>query len=1032
MKSLNSDYAFVGVSTLIILLFSTLLYFDFTKRLNVANAQEIGTISFKKKVAQRKYSGQVVWEEVEQTTRVFNNDTIRTADISEAVVHLKDGTDISLDENSMIFLSIDENAININFTQGSIFAKRGNILGDVKEITIQSQDAKVSIEKSDIQLTKTGGKDLDLTVTGGSARVQVANTEKVVAKDEKVVLEKGSKDVKIVKIQLRPISPDPNKFFVTSADSVAVSFAWEAVAGNTGVYLEISRDRDFAKKIVNRRVPQNSATEQLDEGTYYWQLRAVDEKSGGAEVSPGRKLTILRDKPVRPIQPEANKTYSYTEQPPMINFRWSSGDLATGYLIEIAKDPQYKSKVKSVETSLTSIAFGDLAAGEYFWRVRSKVQFGTVAQESTGESVPFSVKRIREIAPPELIAPQDKRVVSTELIKKKELVFSWGADSRFASYKIFIARDREFKDTVAGPVVNTNYYTAEGDFKAGEYFWRVQPVSQGEDSAPFSRGRSFTVISTDRLALLLPMQNMDIVLKEEQKEAPVSFSWEKSSIKGEYQFEVAGDKGFATIIDRRILSTSMMTLPAMKSGKYYWRIRLLDENKSQILGSDMREFTISAPKKESIAAVPEVDKATALEKERLEKEKLDKEKKEKEIIAGTALTVSSPVRRSAIYIDGKLKGTNAVTVNAIPGAKMNIVVKTPGYEEFRTDVVLQSGEKKTVTARLVDMKLMPRMQWKTNVQASVTSKLVFEKDIIVVATGGGGVVALNKYGNLLWRQYLGSVSKSTPVISDSSVYIDTVDSKIYSLELASGKIKWKQKIDGPLLFGAQPLAVNGKLFVATSYGKVTAFSSIDGKELWRRDLKAGIFSSMDHRGDLLYIGTDQSVVYALEDDDGDTDWDFEVDSRIISSSPKIYKDNVYVGCYSGSFYAIDASRGRMRWKFDMKKSIFSNPAFRGDTVYVGASDGTLYALDTRKGSVQWKFSTGNKSISEPGILKDEVFVTSGDSVYSLKVDSGKVSWMEKFNNRINTGASVVDDNVCVGLENGDVVSLRTNLINVVK
>ncbi|MBN1532206.1 MAG: PQQ-binding-like beta-propeller repeat protein [Spirochaetes bacterium] len=1031
MKSWNSDFIVVGVSTLIILLFSTLLYFDFTKRLSVANAQEIGTITFKKKVAQRKYSGQVVWEEIEQSTRVFNNDTIRTADISEAVVHLKDGTDISLDENSMIFLSIDENAININFTQGSIFAKRGNIQGDVKEITIQSQDATVSIEKSDIQLTKTESKDLDLTVTGGSARVQIANTEKVVGKDEKVVLEKGAKEVKIVKLQLKPLTPEPNKFFVTTGDSVAVNFAWEAVEEGSGVYLEISRDRGFANKIVSRKVPQNSVTEDLDAGTYYWQLRAVNEKNGGTDVSPGRKLTILREKPVRPIQPEARRNYSYTSQPPMINFRWSPGELATGYVIEIAKDPQYKSMVKSVETSLTSIAFGDLTEGEYYWRVRSKVQFGTMAKDSAGESIPFSVKRINEITPPDLIAPQDKRVVSAELIKKKELVFSWSADSRFASYRVFIARDKEFKDVVAGPVVNTNYYTAAGEFNAGEYFWRVQPVAQGDASVPFSRDRSFTVIATDKLALLLPVQNMEILLKEEQKNVPVSFTWERSSIKGEFQFEIAGDKGFAGIIERKILSASSMTLPAMKAGKYYWRIRLLDDNKNQILGSDIREFSIAIPKKE-IAAVAEAEKAAALEKERIEKEKLDKEKKEKELLVGTVLTVSSPVGRSVIYIGGKLRGTKTVTVKATPGEKVNVLVKTPGYEEFRTEVVLEAGEKKTVYARLVDMKLMPRMQWKTNVQASVTSKPVFEKDIIVVATGRGGVVALNKYGNILWRQYLGSVTKSTPVIHESSVYVTTVDSKIYSLDITSGKVRWNQKIDGPLLFGAQPLAVNGKLFVATSYGKVAAFSAADGKELWIRDLKAGIFSSMDHHDDLLYIGTDQSIVYALDDDDGDVDWDFDVDSRIISSSPKVYKDNVYVGCYSGSFYAIDASRGRMRWKFDMKKSIFSNPAFHDDTVYIGASDGTLYALDARKGSLQWKFNTGSKMMSEPDILKDEIFVTSGNSVYSLKMDTGRVSWMEKFDNRINTGASVVDGNVCLGLENGDVVSLRTNLVKVVK
>ncbi len=1030
MKSWNSDFIVVGTSSLIILLFSTLLYFDFTKKLSVANAQEIGTITFKKKIAQRKYSGQVVWEEVDQNMLVFNNDTIRTSEISEAVVHLKDGTDISLDENSMILLSIDANAININFSQGSIFAKRGGIQGDVKEITIQSQDAKVSITNSDVQLTKTEKKDLDLTVTGGSAKVQIADNEQVVEKDQKIILAKGSKELKIVKLQIKPISPDPNKYFITSSDFSDVGFSWEPVEGNPDIYLEISRDKDFGRPIVKRKSEQNSVTERLQAGTYYWQLRAVDGKNGGAEVSGSRKLTVMRDTPARPIFPQQSKEFTYTAQPPMIQFRWSAGDLATAYVIEIARDPQYKSVVKSVETAQTAIAFGDLEAGEYHWRVKSRVQFGTVTQDGASETMSFTVKKIREIAPPELIAPLNKRIISTELIRKKELIFSWGADSRFNNYRLIIARDVEFKDIVARIQVNTNYHAMATDLPAGEYYWKVQPVAEGEDDAIFSKERSFNVISTDRLGLLMPAPNMEYLLKEDQKEVPVTFSWEKSPISGNYQFELSADKTFSSVLERKTLSLASVTQPSLKAGKYYWRIRLLDENRSLIMGSEAREFTVSTPRKDEAALALEAEKALAAQKELAAKMEL--EKKEKEKIAGTMLTVNSPVRRSAIYINGKLKGTSTVSINPVPGEKISITVKAQGYDEYRTEVVLQTGDRKVVNARLVDLKLMPRIRWKTNVQASVISKPVYEKDVIVVNTTGGGVVALNKYGNLLWRRSLGSTSKSTPVIDNSSVYVDTVDSNLYSLDLNSGKINWKQTLDGPLLFGAQPLTVNGRVFAATSYGKIVAFSAKDGKELWKRDIMAGVFSSMEHYDDLLFIGTDQSMLYALDDEDGDTEWDFEVDSRIISSSPKVYKDTLYVGCYSGSFYAIDASRGRLKWKFKAEQSILSNPAFHGETVYVGSSDGKLYALNAQKGNLQWKFDAGSKTVSEPEMLNDELFVTSGNSVFSLKLDTGKVSWSEKFDTRINSGASVVEDTVCLGLENGDVVLLRTDLVNVVK
>jgi hypothetical protein len=48
------------------------------------------------------------------------------------------------------------------------------------------------------------------------------------------------------------------------------------------------------------------------------------------------------------------------------------------------------------------------------------------------------------------------------------------------------------------------------------------------------------------------------------------------------------------------------------------------------------------------------------------------------------------------------------------------------------------------------------------------------------------------------------------------------------------------------------------------------------------------------------------------------------------------------------------------------------------------------------------------------------------------MNSGKMVWSEKFNNKISTALSVVDDSLIMGLDNGDVVALRTNLINIVK
>ena len=92
MKSLSINSLVIGIGSVIIITFSLLFYNDLTKKVDAGEAEEVGTITFKREVAQRKYTSQVVWENIEQNAPVYNYDSIRTANLSEAVIHLKDGT----------------------------------------------------------------------------------------------------------------------------------------------------------------------------------------------------------------------------------------------------------------------------------------------------------------------------------------------------------------------------------------------------------------------------------------------------------------------------------------------------------------------------------------------------------------------------------------------------------------------------------------------------------------------------------------------------------------------------------------------------------------------------------------------------------------------------------------------------------------------------------------------------------------------------------------------------------------------------
>ena len=62
MRSFLKDLAFVTVNLAVCACFGWLLYADFTTRLEKSGGVRLGTITYKKNIAERKYGDQILWE----------------------------------------------------------------------------------------------------------------------------------------------------------------------------------------------------------------------------------------------------------------------------------------------------------------------------------------------------------------------------------------------------------------------------------------------------------------------------------------------------------------------------------------------------------------------------------------------------------------------------------------------------------------------------------------------------------------------------------------------------------------------------------------------------------------------------------------------------------------------------------------------------------------------------------------------------------------------------------------------------------
>ena len=113
-------------------------------------------------------------------------------------------------------------------------------------------------------------------------------------------------------------------------------------------------------------------------------------------------------------------------------------------------------------------------------------------------------------------------------------------------------------------------------------------------------------------------------------------------------------------------------------------------------------------------------------------------------------------------------------------------------------------------------------------------------------------------------------------------------------------------------------------------------------------------------------------------------WQFKTGGEI-NSSPAISDGVVYFGSEDSYLYAVNIKTGQEKWKFKTKAGIYSSPAILDGVIYFGSEDSYLYAVDIKTGQEKWKFKTEAQIFSSPAISDGVVYFGGGDSyLYALQ------------------------------------------------
>ncbi|HTW00994.1 MAG TPA: PQQ-binding-like beta-propeller repeat protein, partial [Streptosporangiaceae bacterium] len=140
---------------------------------------------------------------------------------------------------------------------------------------------------------------------------------------------------------------------------------------------------------------------------------------------------------------------------------------------------------------------------------------------------------------------------------------------------------------------------------------------------------------------------------------------------------------------------------------------------------------------------------------------------------------------------------------------------------------------------------------------------------------------------------------ATPVIVNGVVYVQDLDSDVFAISLATGKVLWTHDYDSP---NGGPDGVNvagGVVYAATATAAV-ALDAATGAQLWSRTLIAN-----DHEGIAMPPGFDNGTVY-------------------VSTVPANVK-TVYGAGGQGILWALNARTGAPEWSWNQDQNLWGNP-----------------------------------------------------------------------------------------------------------
>lgn len=249
-----------------------------------------------------------------------------------------------------------------------------------------------------------------------------------------------------------------------------------------------------------------------------------------------------------------------------------------------------------------------------------------------------------------------------------------------------------------------------------------------------------------------------------------------------------------------------------------------------------------------------------------------------------------------------------------------------------------------------------------------------------------------------------------PVVAGGRIFTVDSDHQVRAVS-TGGEVLWSHDLtpqrDGPEQAQGGGLAyADGRLYVASGFGSVTALDPATGGEIWTQRLGGTATGAPSVRGGVLYVVSSDQVAWALESDTGRIRWQIEgtgdVNNVAGGPAPAIGDKHVIFSFGTATVQAAFLQGGLRIWNADILgrrngvalasiDDVTGDPLISGDTVFAGNHSGRMVAFSIHNGERLWTARQGALGPAWPA--GDSVFfVSDRNQLVRLDAASGDQIW----------------------------------------